>query len=229
MARTSEEKKEMIIMNFVALVQQHGINRVTLNDVAEKSGLTKSALYYYFDSKEALLIEGFEYFNKKTTEKLKPLIMKAKNPEELLFIYCDFNMKVFFGGYEEFKPLMEISTEVFFEIQKYMFNSPDIAKKIMDHRDSELNWLNSVIAEYIGESPDDERTKKITLMFVGFMHSFVTMSCNITKQSKALASYSLISDFPWRIDNIDNTDIFKFLIGGLNNLKRAIFNMENDK
>ena len=224
MARTSEEKKEMIIMNFVSLVQQHGISRVTLNDVAEKSGLTKSALYYYFDSKEALLIEGFEHFNKKITEKLAPLIENAKTPEEILFIYCDFNLKVFFGGYEEFKPLMEISTEVFFEIQKYMFNSPDIAKKIISHRDTELNWLNGVMAQYIGEDPEDDRTKKITLMFAGFLHSFVGMTSNITKQAKAIESYSIISDFPWRLDNIDNQDIFEFLTGGVNKLKIRLFN-----
>ncbi|HPY16012.1 MAG TPA: TetR/AcrR family transcriptional regulator [bacterium] len=224
MARTSEEKKEMIIMNFVSLIQQHGINRVTLNDVAEKSGLTKSALYYYFESKEVLLIEGFEHFNKKIQEKLVPLIEKAKSPKDILFIYCDFQFKVFFGGYEEFKPLMEISTEVFFEIQKYMFNSPDIAKKIMSHRDSEMSWLNSVIAEYIDKDPEDEKTKKITLMFAGFLHSFVTMSCNITKQAQALSSYSIISDFPWRLDNIDNKDVFEFLIGGIDRLKTRLFN-----
>ncbi|HNW16818.1 MAG TPA: TetR/AcrR family transcriptional regulator [bacterium] len=224
MARTSEEKKEMIIMNFVSLIQQHGINRVTLNDVAEKSGLTKSALYYYFESKEVLLIEGFEHFNKKIQEKLVPLIEKAKSPKDILFIYCDFQFKVFFGGYEEFKPLMEISTEVFLEIQKYMFNSPDIAKKIMSHRDSEMSWLNSVIAEYIDKDPEDEKTKKITLMFAGFLHSFVTMSCNITKQAQALSSYSIISDFPWRLDNIDNKDVFEFLIGGIDRLKTRLFN-----
>lgn len=224
MARTSEEKKEMIIMNFVSLVQQHGISRVTLNDVAEKSGLTKSALYYYFESKEALLIEGFEHFNKKIQEKLVPLIEKAKSPKDILFIYCDFQFKVFFGGYEEFKPLMEISTEVFLEIQKYMFNSPDIAKKIMSHRDSEMSWLNSVIAEYIDKDPEDEKTKKITLMFAGFLHSFVTMSCNITKQAQALSSYSIISDFPWRLDNIDNNDVFEFLIGGVDKLNTRLFN-----
>ena len=59
---STEEKKEMIIQNFVSLLQQYGIEKVTLNDVAEKSGLTKSALYYYFDSKEhhkgCLLPEG---------------------------------------------------------------------------------------------------------------------------------------------------------------------------
>jgi hypothetical protein len=131
---------------------------------------------------------------------------------------------VFFGGYEEFKPLMEISTEVFFEIQKYMFNSPDIAKKIISHRDSELNWLNGVMAQYIGENPEDDRTKKITLMFAGFLHSFVGMTSNITKQAKAIESYSIISDFPWRIDNIDNQDIFEFLTGGVNKLKTRLFN-----
>ena len=53
---STEQKKEIILRNFVSLMQQYGIEKVTLNDVAEKSGLTKSALYYYFNSKEALII-----------------------------------------------------------------------------------------------------------------------------------------------------------------------------
>lgn len=219
----SVDKREFILDNFIRLVGEFGINRITLSDVAERSGLTKSALYYYFGSKEALLVEGFELFNTKLRGKLRPLIENAKDPKEILFTYCDFNLKVFFGGYEEFRPLMEISTEVFFEIQKYMFNSPDIARKILSHRDTELHWLNGVMAQYIGESPDDERTRKITLMYAGFLHAFVTMSANIAKQSKTLASYSIISDFPWRLDNIDNTDVFEFLIGGVDDLKKKLF------
>ncbi len=217
------DKREFILNNFIKLVGEYGINRVTLSDVAERSGLTKSALYYYFGSKEALLVEGFELFNSKLREKLKPLIENAKDPKDILFIYCDFNLKVFFGGYEEFRPLMEISTEVFYEMQKYMFNSPDIARKILSHRDTELHWLNGVMAQYLGESPDDDRTRKITLMYAGFLHSFVALTSNITNQSKALASYSIISDFPWRLDNIGNTDVFEFLIGGVDDLKKKLF------
>ncbi|HOW52732.1 MAG TPA: TetR/AcrR family transcriptional regulator [bacterium] len=217
------DKREFILDNFIKLVGEYGINRVTLSDVAERSGLTKSALYYYFGSKEALLVEGFELFNHKLREKIDPLVQNAKNPREVLLVYCDFNLKVFFGGYEEFRPLMELSTEVFYEIQKYMFNSPDIAKRVLSHRDSELNWLNGVIAQYIGESPDDDRTRKITIMYAAFLHSFVTMSAGIAKQSKALESYSLISQFPWRLDNIDHDDIFEFLIGGVDDLKKKLF------
>jgi AcrR family transcriptional regulator len=222
-ARTSEEKKEMIIMNFVSLIQEHGINRITLSDVAEKSGLTKSALYYYFDSKEALLIEGFDHFNKKLNEKFAPLVEKAKTPKDILFLYSDFHLKVFFGGYEEFRTFMEISTEVFYEIQKYIFNSPDIAKKILSHRDTELNWLNSIMARYLEQDPEDDRTKKITLMYAGFLHSFVSLTSQVTKQSKALESFSIISEFPWRLDNIENKDIFSFLIGGIDRLKEKLF------
>lgn len=217
------DKREFILGNFIKLVGEYGINRVTLSDVAERSGLTKSALYYYFGSKEALLVEGFELFNVKLKDKISPLVAQAKTPREVLSIYCDFNLKVFFGGYEEFRPLMEISTEVFYEIQKYMFNSPDIAKKILSRRDTELHWLNGVMADYIGESPDDDRTKKITLMYAGFLHSFVTMSAGIAKQAKALESYSIISQFPWRLDNIDHEDIFEFLIGGVDDLKKKLF------
>ncbi|HSA34526.1 MAG TPA: helix-turn-helix domain-containing protein [bacterium] len=217
------DKKELILNGFIKLVGEYGINRVTLNDVAERSGLTKSALYYYFESKEALLVEGFELFNTKLKEKIGPLVAQAKSPREVLWVYCDFNLKVFFGGYEEFRPLMEISTEVFYEIQKYMFNSPDIARKILSHRDTELHWLNSVMAQYLGESPDDDRTKKITLMYAGFLHSFVTMSTGIAKQAKALESYSIISQFPWRLDNIAHDDIFEFLIGGVDGMKKKLY------
>jgi len=222
-ARSSEEKKEMIIMNFVSLIQKHGINKITLSDVAQKSGLTKSALYYYFDSKEAMLVEGFDYFNKKLNEKFMPLVEKAKTPKDILFLYSDLQLKIHFGEYEEFKSFLEISSEVFLEIQKYIFNSPDIAKKILSHRDMELNWLNGIMANYLDQDPEDDRTKKISLMYTGFLHSFVSFSSRITNRAKTLKSLSIISEFPWRMDNIENKDIFEFLIGGVDNLNKQLF------
>ena len=222
-ARSSEEKKEMIIMNFVSLVQEHGINKVTLSEVAERSGLTKSALYYYFDSKEALLVEGFDHYNSKLHNIFVPLVEKAETPKDLLLLYCDFNLNVHFGKYDEFKSFMEISSEVFYEIQKYVFNSPDIAKKILSHRDSELSWLNSIVSDYIKQDAEDDNTKKITLMFAGFLHSFVALTSHLTKKNRELKSYTIISEFPWRIDNINNEDISEFLIGGIDRLNKKLF------
>ena len=222
-ARSSEEKKEMIIMNFVSLVQEHGISKVTLSEVAERSGLTKSALYYYFDSKEALLIEGFDHFNSKLNKIFTPLIKKAKSPKDILLLYSDFNLNVHFGKYDEFKSFMEISSEVFYEIQKYVFNTPEIAKKILSHRDTELSWLNGVMAEYLNKDPEDDRTKKITLMFAGFLHAFVALSAKVTKKNRELKSYTIISEFPWRMDNIENDDIARFLLGGIDRLNKKLF------
>lgn len=133
-------------------------------------------------------------------------------------------MKIFFRDYEEFKPLMDISTEVFYDIQKFVFNSPDIAKKILSHRDSELHFLNETIADYIGEDCEDERTKKIALLFAGYFHSFISMASNIIKQKKTFESYSIVSEFPWKLDNIDNNDVFLFLIGGIDRLHDKLFN-----
>jgi AcrR family transcriptional regulator len=225
MARSSEEKKEMIIKNFLDLVRDHGINRVTLNDVAEKSGLTKSALYYYFDSKETLLVEGFDFFNDKIKNIFIPLVEKADTPVEIIKTYIDFNIKVHTGEYEEFRHMMEMTTEVFYEIQRYIFNSPEIAKKILQHRDTELWWINSIIAEYIGENPEDDRTKKIALVFAAHLHSYIHISCQMSKQMKNLSTtYSILTDFPWKIDNVTNEDICTFLIGGINNLYKLLFN-----
>jgi AcrR family transcriptional regulator len=225
MARSSEEKREMIIKNFLDLVRDHGINRVTLNDVSEKSGLTKSALYYYFESKEALLVEGFDFFNDKIKDIFFPLIEKAETPIDVIKTYIDFNIKVHTGEYEEFRHMMEMTTEVFYEIQRYIFNSPDVAKKILQYRDTELGWMNSVIAEYIGESPEDDRTKKITLVFAAHLHSYIHISCQMSKQMKNLSTtYSILTDFPWKIDNVTNEDIYTFLIGGINNLYKQLYN-----
>ncbi len=223
-ARSSEEKKEMIITNFLDLVKQHGINRVTLNDVAERSGLTKSALYYYFDSKETLLVEGFELFSTKLKDRFIPLIKDIDEPLDILMIYIDFHLKVHSGEYEDFRHMMQMTTEVFYEIQRYIFNTPEIAKKILEFRDNELNWINNVIASYINESPEDERTKKISLLFASFFHSYVNVSCRMTEHLNNLSGYSILTDFPWRIDNIKNEDVCKYLIGGINDLYKLLFN-----
>ena len=87
---STEEKKAMIIQNFVSLLKQYGIEKVTLNDVAEKSGLTKSALYYYFDSKETLMLASFKKYRAMMLERLDSTIKKAKNPKETIKLYCDF-------------------------------------------------------------------------------------------------------------------------------------------
>ena len=52
-----EERKEAILDAALATFSDLGYNQATLNDVADRLGVTKGCLYHYFESKEKLLID----------------------------------------------------------------------------------------------------------------------------------------------------------------------------
>jgi len=221
-ARTSEEKKLYIVENFISLIQQFGINRVTLSDVADKSGLTKSALYYYFDSKEALLLDGFNYFMEGMKKHLTPVLSKIDDPKEIIEQYALFHLKIMSGEFEEFDLFQKLTDEILTEIEKYIMTVPTVAKAILKSRDEELTFINENIAKYIGQSTEDERTKKITLLFTGSLHSFIALSSKLERKRKAFDT-TILTDFPWDLNSIRNKDVVDFLVGGLNTLNRQLF------
>ena len=51
-----EVRREEILEAALAVFSELGFDRATLNDVAERAGVTKGAVYHYFESKEQLFI-----------------------------------------------------------------------------------------------------------------------------------------------------------------------------
>src|ERR1041385_9554542 len=51
-----EVRRDEILAAALAVFSELGFGRATLNDVAEGAGVTKGALYHYFESKEQLFI-----------------------------------------------------------------------------------------------------------------------------------------------------------------------------
>ncbi len=52
-----EERKAELLAAALAVFAELGFERATLQDVADRAGVTKGALYHYFDSKNELFIE----------------------------------------------------------------------------------------------------------------------------------------------------------------------------
>lgn len=55
------DRKEEIILAAEKIFLQYGIHKTTLEDIARECGINKTALYYYFRSKSALLASMFAY------------------------------------------------------------------------------------------------------------------------------------------------------------------------
>lgn len=58
-------KKEEIIQACIHLICQKGIDLSSMQDIGKEVGLTKSSLYFYFDSKESLINEVYMYCHNK--------------------------------------------------------------------------------------------------------------------------------------------------------------------
>ena len=226
---SSEEKKGMIIQNFVSLLQQYGIEKVTLNDVAEKSGLTKSALYYYFDSKEALMIASFKKYRAMMTGKLDSILKKAKNPKETIKLYCDFLFDL--PKDKDFARLMTFSDTVIAEIAKYIVNVPAVTNEIVQSRKADLDQITLMVAQYAGYSENDPKIKKIALFF--------SASCGETLKYMFRMSYSellgsanqeicrLEREYKKIMESLTKDEFSTFIISGLDALIKTTFKDKN--
>jgi len=55
--REKEERRQLILEKSKALILEHGVPSLSMQDIADAAELSKATLYLYFESKEALLVE----------------------------------------------------------------------------------------------------------------------------------------------------------------------------
>ena len=223
---STEEKKAMIIQNFVSLLKQYGIEKVTLNDVAEKSGLTKSALYYYFDSKETLMLASFKKYRAMMLERLDSTIKKAKNPKETIKLYCDFLFDL--PQDKDFARLMSFSDNVIAELAKYIINVPAITSEIVQSKKADFDQVTLMIAKYAGVSENDPKIRKIALFFsascgetLKYMFQWNLLGSTNQEISRVEAEYKEI------LQSLTKDDFSTFVISGLDALIKTTFKNKN--
>ncbi|MGM9987756.1 MAG: TetR/AcrR family transcriptional regulator, partial [Bacillaceae bacterium] len=74
MAQKSNNTKKNIITVALQLIKERGYDHVTLNDICKAAAISKHTFYYYFPSKEALLLDFFTIPRDITTSKLSSLL-----------------------------------------------------------------------------------------------------------------------------------------------------------
>lgn len=224
---STEQKKEIILRNFVSLMQQYGIEKVTLNDVAEKSGLTKSALYYYFNSKEALIIATYRYFRDKMNGKCEAMMKKAVNPAEKIKAYCDFSFSVVAKD-DEMRALFEFSEDTAREVEKYVLTIPDLIHEIKIDRDRNLENICGIVAEYTGKKNDDPRILKVSMALSTMISGFLIMLFKIRKEENITASEGPKMKFSGKIlEKITQNEFSDFITSGLDALIKTTFKDKN--
>lgn len=94
-------KNELILDTLQELLQERDIDNISVNDIAEKAGIAKGSIYYYFPSKEAIVDALIERNYKKPLE-------TARNLEKQTDISCIERMaKIFEVCQESSKELLK--------------------------------------------------------------------------------------------------------------------------
>jgi len=85
----SDERKSQILDAALETFTEKGFHKTRMSDIAETSGLSKGSLYWYFDSKDAIILKlinrvfGFEI------KDLTALLTDDHSAEERLYIYTE--------------------------------------------------------------------------------------------------------------------------------------------
>lgn len=87
----SREKntKERIVEEALKLFSQSGYMGASMNDIAEKLGVTKAALYKHYKSKQEILDSIVETMNRMDAERVKEYKMPEGEMEEVIAEYKD--------------------------------------------------------------------------------------------------------------------------------------------
>lgn len=72
----SDETRHKILTAALVLFRTQGFEKSTMRDVAARAGVATGAAYYYFDSKDALVLAFYE----QAAEEIGPLARKAAEP-----------------------------------------------------------------------------------------------------------------------------------------------------
>lgn len=85
----SEERKSQILNAAMETFSELGFHKARMSDIAETSGLSKGSLYWYFDSKDSIILNLLEKIFEPELKDLRALLTDNRSAEDRLEIYVD--------------------------------------------------------------------------------------------------------------------------------------------
>ncbi len=109
-----EEKLDFILGVAADCFEEVGYNKITLDSIAERAGLSKGTLTYYFGNKEGLIAGLIRRHVRRLIGHLKSDISNVKGPEEKLRAGIESLWNAFFYDQDRLKAYCDLSAQAFF-------------------------------------------------------------------------------------------------------------------
>ena len=164
-----DDKKDRIIAAANQMFAHFGIQKTTMNEIAKKSRMSKSTMYYYFNSKEEIFAEVIRRDSVVFKLELNQAIAKGKTPQKKIGNYVLARM-------EHLKILSNYYTTLTDDyIEHYAF--VENARK--DFIDYEINTLSLLLEEGVNLglfaiNSVETTARNFSIWLKGLEYSFVT-------------------------------------------------------
>ena len=186
-----EEKRRNIALSCRELLLEHGINSLTISQIAKTAGVGKGTVYEYFENKEDIVFEIITTFILEHEKKLLELIEAPITTKEKLyqFFFMLFENEMARRQLKVYKEFLAISLTsepeemlIFSEQCREKFHM--VLKQILD------------VGKKSGEIAEDREISESSLMLfaTGLVVDSRMMSCDVSAEIKLFLEMLLPSD-----------------------------------
>jgi len=177
-----------ILEQAVVLFSSRGYDAVGVQEIVEKSGITKPTLYHYFGSKKGLLENllkvNYDEFTKK-------LLITAGYKGDLVLTLREIVQEYF---------NLAKNAPVFFRMQLAMQFLPvdnEAYQMVLPYIDKHYNLIENVFIKAVKENGNMEgRHKRYAATFIGMINTYAAMSLNaqfeLSKEQEYLAVHQFM-------------------------------------
>ncbi len=153
-----EEVKKKIIQSSIELIIRNGFCQFTLKSVAQRLGISKAAIYWYFPTKEELIKELSRDVRNKYIGSLQEISSASLSPKQKLTsilarfesvedeLTCILPIKIFLECYTEKNDIQELIRQSYIEFTNIIEN---ILREGVDKGEFVIPGSTDAVAEFI--------------------------------------------------------------------------------
>lgn len=160
-----KEKKALILKNAFECFAEKGFQAATIDDIVTRSGISKGAIYNYFNSKDEIYIELMNQQTEENMGRLKSNLSSLSSSKE--------KMDYLFETYSNlnYHPHFQNLTRVHIEFWIYSSRKEDLSELMISRYQMYKSIFKEIVEEGIqkGEFPSDANAEELALVFWGFI------------------------------------------------------------
>lgn len=144
----AKETRMRILNAALALFRQQGFDRATIRDIARKAGVATGAAYYYFPSKDAIVMEFYRRSSEEMQPKIEGTLDLSKSLEARLRALIQVKLNHFAPNRGVLRALLRNGADPKYPLSPFSPETREI-------RDTDIAWFRRILIDCDVSIPSD--------------------------------------------------------------------------